>query len=197
MGHRFLKMDAGIAVSWIVVQWPANSLINLSAAGMLILLWTEAHNAWKELWCFGMWCKGQPILSLIICGWNADITLNWGSQCLERVVMLWNVVQGPANSFINYLWLECWYYSELRLTMLGKSCNTLECGGWASQFFINLFAPGMLILLWHEAPHDLIRRTIEDESQCHLTLRIVNMIVLDRELSERRSRFFNSKFMPG
>ena len=76
-----------------------------------------------------------------ICSWNIDIALNWGSQCLGRVAILWNVVEGPANSFINlfavgmlillwteahnalecmegpttlsviYLQLECWYYS--------------------------------------------------------------------------------------
>jgi len=46
------------------VAGPANSFSNLFAAGMLILLWTEAYNSWKGLWCFGMQWEGQPILSL-------------------------------------------------------------------------------------------------------------------------------------
>ena len=38
IGYLFVKTDAGIAVSWKVVHWPANYLINLSSAEMLTLL---------------------------------------------------------------------------------------------------------------------------------------------------------------
>ena len=47
------------------LEGPANFFSNLFAAGMLILLWTETYNSWKGLQCFGMQWKGQPILSLI------------------------------------------------------------------------------------------------------------------------------------
>ena len=39
--YLFIKTDAGIAVSWNVVQWPANSSISLSAALVFILLFPQ------------------------------------------------------------------------------------------------------------------------------------------------------------
>ena len=93
-----------------------------------------------------MWCKGQPIHSLI------------------------------------YLLLECWYYSELRLTMLRKSWNVVQ--GPANSF-INLFAAGMLILFWTADRH--IIQVYRDKSvQCILLLMLSAMtpsLILDVETS--------------